>query len=119
MLDSAELASALTAETYAARILGVSKMLRVPIQVQWVGSGNNTELTTELYRRVNDIRMDAQVERPEDRDVSEFRIKDLKEWTIEHQAQQVQAALTIIQYWVNLGMPKGTGSKGRCCATHA
>lgn len=111
MLNSAELASALTAETYAARILGVSKMLRVPVQVQWVGSGNNTELTTELYRRVNDIRMDAQVERPEDRDVSEFRIKDLKEWTIEHQAQQVQAALTIIQYWVNLGMPKGTGSK--------
>lgn len=111
VLDSAELASALTAETYAARILGVSKMLRVPVQVQWVGSGNNTELTTELYRRVNDIRMDAQVERPEDRNVSEFRIKDLKEWTIEHQAQQVQAALTIIQYWVNLGMPRGQGSK--------
>ena len=111
VLNSAELASALTAETYAARILGVSKMLRVPVQVQWVGSGNNTELTTELYRRVNDIRMDAQVERPEDRNIGQFRIKDLKEWTVEHQAQQVQAALTIIQYWVNLGMPKGQGSK--------
>jgi hypothetical protein len=85
--------------------------LRVPVQVQWVGSGNNTELTTELYRRVNDIRMDAQMERPEDRNITQFRIKDLKEWVIEHQAQQVQAALTIIQYWVNLGMPKGQGSK--------
>lgn len=111
VLASAELASALTAETYAARILGVSEMLRVPVQVQWVGSGNNTELTPELYRRVNDIRMDAQMERPEDRNIAQFRIKDLKEWTVEHQAQQVQAALTIIQYWVNLGMPKGQGSK--------
>jgi len=111
VLKSGELASALTAEIYAARILGVSELLRVPVQVQWVGSGNNTELTTELYRRVNDIRMDAQMERPEDRNIAQFRIKDLKEWVIEHQAQQVQAALTIIQYWVNLGMPKGQGSK--------
>ena len=111
VLKSAELASALTAEIYAARILGVSKMLRVPVQVQWVGSGNNAELTNELYRRVNDIRIDAKVERPEDRDISLFRIKNLKEWTVEHQAQQVQAALTIIQYWVNAGMPEGAGSK--------
>ncbi len=111
VLKSPELASALTAEIYAARILGVSELLRVPVQVQWVGSGNNTELTTELYRRVNDIRMDAQMERPEDRNITQFRIKDLKEWTVEHQADQVRAALTIIQYWVNLGMPKGAGSK--------
>ena len=111
LLKSAELASALTAEVYSARILGVSKMLRVPVQVQWVGSGNNTELTNELYRRVNDIRIDAKMERPEDRNISQFRIKNLKEWAVEHQGQQVQAALTIIQFWVNLGMPEGTGSK--------
>lgn len=111
LLKSAELASALTAEVYSARILGVSKMLRVPVQVQWVGSGNNTELTTELYRRVNDIRIDAKMERPEDRNITQFRIKDLKGWVVEHQAQQVQAALTIIQFWVNLGMPVGSGSK--------
>lgn len=111
VLKSAELASALTAEVYSARILGVSKMLRVPVQVQWVGSGNNTELTNELYRRVNDIRIDAKMERPEDRDISEFRIKDLKRWVVDNQAQQVRAALTIIQFWVNAGMPEGSGSK--------
>lgn len=111
VLNSASFASALTAEVYSARILGVSQMLRVPVQVQWVGSGNNSELSGELYRRINDIRIDAKMERPEDRDISQFRIKNLKEWTIEHQAQQVQAALTIIQYWVNAGMPVGAGSK--------
>ncbi len=110
-LNSASFASVLTAEVYAARILGVSKMLRVPVQVQWVGSGNNTELSGELFRRTVDIRMDAKMANPEDRDVAQFRIKDLKSWVREHQAEQVRAALTIIQYWVNLGMPLGAGSK--------
>ena len=110
-LNSAELASALTAEVYSARILGVSKMLNVPVKVQWVGSGNNTELSGELYRRTVDIRMDAKMANPEDRDVSQFRIKDLKSWVQEHRTEQVRAALTIIQFWVNQGMPHGTGSK--------
>lgn len=111
VLNSASFASVLTAEVYAARILGVSKMLRVPVQVQWVGSGNNTELSGELYCRTVDIRMDAKMANPEDRDVAQFRIKDLKSWVREHQAEQVRAALTIIQYWVNQGMPEGSGSK--------
>ncbi|MEP1943613.1 MAG: hypothetical protein ABJJ03_10950, partial [Sulfitobacter sp.] len=104
-LNSASFASVLTAEVYAARILGVSKMLRVPVQVQWVGSGNNTELSGELYRRTVDIRMDAKMANPEDRKAAYFRIKDLKSWVRENQSEQVQAALTIIQYWVNQGMP--------------
>lgn len=111
MLNSASFASALTAEIYSARILGVSKMLRVPVKVQWVGSGNNTELSGELYRRTVDIRMDAKMSNPEDRDVSQFRIKNLKAWTIQNHAEQVRAACTIIQYWINQGMPEGAGSK--------
>jgi hypothetical protein len=111
VLNSASFASALTAEVYAARILGVSKMLRVPVKVQWVGSGNNTDLSGELYRRTVDIRMDAKMANPEDRDVSQFRIKNLKAWILEHHAEQVQAACTLIQFWVRAGMPMGAGSK--------
>lgn len=111
VLNSPEFASAITAEIYAARILGVSKMLRVPVRVQWVGSGNNTELSGELYRRTVDIRMDAKMANPEDRDIAQFRIKDLKRWVVDHHADQVRAALTLIQYWVNAGMPEGKGSK--------
>ncbi len=111
ILNSASFASVLAAEVYAARILGVSKMLRVPVQVQWVGSGNNSELSSELYRRTVDIRMDAKMANPEDRDVSQFRLKDLKSWVREHHSDQVCAALTIIQHWVNQGMPEGRGSK--------
>lgn len=110
-LDSGELASALTAEVYAARILGVSKMCRVPVQVQWIGSGNNTQLSSELYRRTVDIRMDAKMANPEDRAATQFRIRNLKEWVREHQATQVRAACTIIQFWVNQGMPEGDGHK--------
>lgn len=111
VLDSADLCLALTAEVYSARILGVSKMLNVPVKVQWVGSGNNTQFSGELYRRVLDIRMNAKMPNPEDRHVSQFRIKNLKSWVQENQAEQVRAALTIIRYWVNQGMPEGDGSK--------
>ncbi|ESR25609.1 bifunctional DNA primase/polymerase [Lutibaculum baratangense] len=111
VLNSPHFAMALTAEVYSARILGVSKMLRVPVKVQWVGSGNNTDLSGELYRRTIDIRMDAKMANPEDRDVSQFRIKNLKVWVREHHAEQVRAACTIIQYWVQRGMPLGQGSK--------
>lgn len=109
VLNSASFASALTAEVYSARILGASKMVRVPIKVQWVGSGNNTNLSGELYRRTVDIRMDAKMANPEEG--RSFRIKNLKAWVQRHQAEQVRAALTVIQYWVNQGMPMGAGSK--------
>jgi len=108
-LDSGELASAMTAEVYAARILGVSKMLNVPVKVQWVRSGNNTLFSVELYRRVVDIRMNAKMSNPEDRHVSQFKIKNLKAWVRDNQAEQVEAALTIIQYWVNLNRSLFTG----------
>jgi len=111
VLHSGELASASTAETYAARILGVSKLLRVPVRVQWVGSVNNAMLSGKLYRRMIGIRIGAKMADPEDRDISQFRIMDLKARTVEHQARQVVAALTIIQFWVDKGMPKGNGSK--------
>lgn len=108
---SPALVSALTAETYSARILGASQMVRVPIQVQWVGSGNNTALSGELYRRVVDIRFDAKVANPEDRHVSSFRIADLKTHVQENAPDIVRAACVIIQYWVRQGMPRGTVHK--------
>lgn len=103
--------SALTASTYSARILGASKMLQVPVEVQWVGTGNNTSLSGELYRRVIDIRIDAKVANPEERDAQTFRIPNLKMYVQENSDELVRAACTIIQWWVNKGMPKGRGHR--------
>jgi len=110
-LDSAALAAMITTSRFTGRILGRSTMATMPVRCQFVGSGNNTEMSGELYRRFVDIRIDAEMENPEDRGIDHFRIKDLKGWAKEHRHQQVVAALTIIRYWINAGMPAGSGHK--------
>lgn len=108
---SPSFAMTLTATTYQARVLGASKLVTVPMQMIFVGSGNNTNVSGELYRRIIDIRIDAQMASPEDRHVSQFRIPDLKSYVREHDADLARAACTIIQHWVAQGMPVGDGHK--------
>lgn len=109
--DSASLAAMITSSRFTGRILGRSQMATMPVRCQFVGSGNNTEMSGELYRRMVDIRIDAEMENPEDRPATAFRIKDLKGWVREHHTEQVAAALTIIRFWINRGMPLGDGHK--------
>lgn len=61
------------------------------------------------FDEASGIFIDLEVD--EDRAATQFRIRNLKEWVREHQATQVRAACTIIQYWVNQGMPEGDGHK--------
>jgi len=110
-LGSTALAAALTADRYKGRILGVSRTVEVPVRTLWVATGNNPDTTGEMYRRCVDIRLDAEVEFPEDRPANSFAIPDLKRWTRENRSQLVTAALTLVQNWVDQGMPSGSKSK--------
>ena len=55
-LNSSALAAALTAPYWEDRILGVSEIVRLPIQSLWVATGNNPVLSNEMARRVVRIR---------------------------------------------------------------
>jgi len=50
-LDSGVLSAALTAERWSDRVLGLSKMVRLPIRIAWVLTGNNLNFSRELTRR--------------------------------------------------------------------
>lgn len=110
-LDFSSLAAALTADRFKGRILGVSRTVEMPVRCMWVATGNNPETTNEMYRRFVDIRLDAEMEFPEDRRPDEFAIPNLKAWVRDNRPALVQAALTIIQAWVRAGMPNGSKSK--------
>ena len=110
-LMSSTLSMALTAQRYKARILGVSQSVEVPVRCSWVVTGNNPEVSDEMYRRMIDIRLDAHVERPEERPLSSFRIPNLRRWVEENRPALVSAVLTIVQGWVKAGMPDGERSK--------
>ena len=110
-LKSSTLAAALTAQEWQGRVLGQSQIINVPNRAMWVATGNNVELSDELVRRSISIRLDAGIERPEER--QEFRHPDLITWVQENRAYLVSACLSIIKAWTQAGQPSGTRTLGR------
>ena len=80
-LDSAALASALTASSWGDRLLGQSTTVEVPITCTWIATGNNIALSAEMTRRSVRIRIDARTDRPWLR--SGFRHADIRKWARE------------------------------------
>jgi putative DNA primase/helicase len=103
-VTSSALCMALTEGEYSARLLGVSESATVPVSTVWAMTANNPKFSDEVARRTIRIRVDAQVERPEDR--GGFRHADLGAWCAGHRAELVQACCVMVQGWVKAGMPE-------------
>jgi hypothetical protein len=110
-LKSPHLAATLTAEVWQGRILGKSELVSVPNRAVWLATGNNVEISDEFARRIIPIRLDAGVERPEDR--KHFRHPNLPEYVRAHRSELVSAGLSLIQLWIDAGMPTGKKTLGR------
>jgi hypothetical protein len=103
-LDSAAVSSVLTSEVWEDRKLGHSETLTLPNRATWIATGNNPQLSSEIARRAVRIRIDANMEHPEDR--PSFRHPDLLGWASENRGELVWAALTLARAWVMGGRPK-------------
>jgi hypothetical protein len=110
-LDSAALASILTARTVEDRLLGTTTMLTAPVTCAWVATGNNPALSNEIARRTVRIRLDAQVNRPWLREG--FRHPDLRRWMQLHWAELASAAVILIGDWIQAGSPWGDKRMGQ------
>lgn len=111
-IKSESLSAVLTVPEWRGRILGVSKMPLLKNDVRlWTACGNNPDLSDEIARRVVPIRLDANSEHPELR--TGFRHPDLLCWVLKHRAELVSACLSIVQVWINKGMPKGKATLGK------
>lgn len=109
-IKSTVLAAVLTSEVWRGRILGKSEMVHVRNDATWITSGNNIDLSDEITRRVMPIRLDAGVERPEER--GGFRHPKLKEWALEYRCELLSAVLSLVRAWADAGMPKAEKSLG-------
>ena len=109
-IDSANLAAALTAETWQDRLLGQNKMVRIPNRAVWLLTANNPHLTLEIARRSIRIRIEPRSDRPWERD--NFRHTPLKPWVIENRGVLVWSILTLIQAWIAGGAPRGPRTLG-------
>ena len=109
-LGGDELAAILTAEIWRGRRLGKSEMLHISNHAMWVATGNNVDLCDDIPRRVIPIRLDAGVEKPEER--KSFKHPDLKVFVLQNRSKIINACLSLVQHWVNNGYPKGSKNLG-------
>lgn len=102
-LEGAALSSCLTQTSIKDRLIGSSDMGEAENHCLWIATGNNPFLSDEIARRTVHIRLDANVENPDQR--SGFRHPELKRWLAKNWGDLVWAALIPIKRWVDEGMP--------------
>jgi hypothetical protein len=102
-LDSAALASVLTAREWSDRILGLSKMTTIPVRTTWIANGNNIKVGGDIARRCYSIRLDAKTARPWKR--TGFKHPDLSGWVFENRGEILAALLTLSRAWFAAGKP--------------
>jgi hypothetical protein len=95
------LCTILTEATWQCRRLGVNENVTVPTNCLIAMSGNNLTFKGDMTTRAILCRLDARVERPEER---AFDI-DLKKWVPEHRGELVAAGLTVLRAFVVAGRP--------------
>jgi hypothetical protein len=105
-LDSGALAGALTQARWGSRALGVNRSIDLPVRQIWIATGNNLTFSEEIARRTAYIRLDANMEKPDQR--TEFRHPDLRLWVRENQPALVTACCTLIRKWFADGKPEFT-----------
>jgi len=103
-LGCASLDAALTADTWRDRILGSSTMTaELPLRITWWATGNGLVIGADLVRRALLVRLEPQVERPEER--TGWRYPRLLDHVRTHRSDLLAAALTIPRAYVVAGRP--------------
>jgi len=103
-IESAQLASALTAEVWSDRLLGQNRMIDLPNHATWLVTANNPRLSLEIARRCIRIRMDPQTDRPWQR--VGFRHSPLRDWVRANRPALVHALLVLVQSWIAAERPR-------------
>jgi hypothetical protein len=102
-IKSPVLCATLTNPWWSDRILGGNNTFQSEQRQTWLATGNNILLGGDLGRRVYEIRLDSEIERPWER--KNFRHPNLIDWIREHRGQIVGAIFTLIRAWVVAGRP--------------
>jgi putative DNA primase/helicase len=96
--------AALTADVWRDRVLGSSTMTaELPLRITWWATGNGLLIGADLVRRSLLVRLEPQVERPEER--TGWRYPRLVDHVRRHRAELLGAALTIARAYVVAGSP--------------
>ena len=93
VIESNELAKAMTSATYSGRVLGENRKAVAPTNVLWLFTGNNVTPTGDFNTRVLLIYLDPNCESPENRT---FSRPDLAGWCAVNRTRFFEAAMMIL-----------------------
>lgn len=102
-LGTAALDALLTSTSWKDRLLGVNEMVCLPNNATIYATGNNLAFQGDTSRRALRIRLQSELENPEDR--SDFRHPDLLAWIARERSRLLGAALTLLRAYVLAGRP--------------
>lgn len=105
-IESLVMAATITGATYTDRILGGNTKMTVRNQATWVSVGNGVLVQGDMSRRYFPIALRPPMANPETRPASAFRHPDIEDWTYEHRAELLSAALTLVRGWEVAGRPE-------------
>jgi hypothetical protein len=95
---------ALTTVIWEDRLLGGNTSVSIPLRATWFGTGNNVQVRGDMLRRVCHVRLETDLEKPEER--TGFRQAKLRRWMKDNQGVLLGAALTILLAYFRAGRPK-------------
>lgn len=101
-LEGAALCQTITQSFRRMRLLGSNSMVTVPCNILITATGNNLTLRGDIVRRMLVCRLDAQCERPEEREISQ----DLLAEVAEQRGDLVMLAQTIMLAYIRAGRPR-------------
>jgi hypothetical protein len=105
VLDSAALASVITAPVLRDRVLGRSESLSIPNRALLLLTGNNLCPAGDLPRRIIPIRIDPGTDAPYAR---HFDLDPL-DYVMEHRVEIATAALVLMRGWLSSGAARAAG----------
>ena len=90
-------------DAYTSRILGKTEFRQVPTQMTVIATGNNVQVDRDAARRCLFINLITETSQPDTR--TDFTIKHLTQYVLEHRNKIVVALLTLIRAWFVAGQP--------------
>jgi len=105
-IDNAEAMSAqallrtTTSRVVGARLLGQSRMIERPNDLQWIYTGVNTRLSSEMVRRVVAVNLNTRTAENGER---EYSHPDFDGWLLANRGEIIAAILTLARAWIAKG----------------
>ena len=97
---SSPMAAVITATEWTDRAMATHNLVKLPVKCTWMGTGNNVTISEEMSRRIIEIRLNANKEKPWLR--RNYKIKNIKKWAFNNRDKLVSSCLTIIKYCLSL-----------------